>query len=307
MMEVNNASTGNIRVAVLLAAYNGIQWLQEQVDSILSQQCVDVTLFVSVDVSSDGTERWFEELSRSDERVRLLPAGFKFGGAAKNFFRLIRDVDFSSFDYVSFSDQDDIWISDKLATAHHKLSTSEYFAYSCNVTAFWPDGSQALLDKSQMQRQYDFIFEAAGPGCSYVLSVPKALRFKQFLLENWPAANDVSLHDWLVYAWYRSNNIAWFIDPSSKILYRQHSNNQVGANLGFKPLISRLALMRSGWYRNEISKISSLLASHLPHLPPVLIKRGAVPLSFLMKNMNSTRRRFRDRVLLAIVIVLGVY
>jgi rhamnosyltransferase len=294
-------------VAVLLAAYNGTQWLQEQVDSILNQHGVDVTLFVSVDVSSDGTEGWFEELSKQDERVRLLPYGMKFGGAAKNFFRLIRDVDFSNFDYISFSDQDDIWIDDKLSTAHEKLSNSEYSAYSCNVTAFWPDGRQVILDKSQKQREYDFVFEAAGPGCSYVLSVSQALRFKAFLVENWSVANEVSLHDWLAYAWYRSNKIAWFIDPSSKILYRQHSNNQVGANKGIKALAARLALMRSGWYRNEISKISSLLSANLPQLPVALVRRGEVPFSFLVKNINSTRRRFRDRVLLAVVIVVGIY
>lgn len=306
-MGMSDASTGNARVAVLLAAYNGTQWLQEQVDSILNQQGVDVTLFVSIDVSSDGTEQWFEELSHRDARVRVLPLGLKFGGAAKNFFRLIRDVDFRNFDYVSFADQDDIWIADKLVTAHQILSTSDCLAYSCNVTAFWPDGRQALLDKSQKQRKYDFIFEAAGPGCGYVFSVPQALRFKQFLQENWAQANEVSLHDWLIYAWYRSNNIAWFIDSSSKILYRQHSHNQVGANLGFKPLLARLALMRSGWYRNEISKISGLLSEHLPRLPDVMIQRGTVPLSFLIKNIHSTRRRFRDRMFLAIVIVLGIY
>ncbi|HBN14018.1 MAG TPA: glycosyl transferase, partial [Pseudohongiella sp.] len=43
------------RVAVLLAAYNGMQWLPEQLDSILSQVGVDVTVYVSTDRSSDGT------------------------------------------------------------------------------------------------------------------------------------------------------------------------------------------------------------------------------------------------------------
>jgi rhamnosyltransferase len=45
----------NIRVAVLMATYNGEVWLQEQIDSILEQKDVDVTLFVSDDSSADGT------------------------------------------------------------------------------------------------------------------------------------------------------------------------------------------------------------------------------------------------------------
>ncbi|WP_248730788.1 glycosyltransferase [Pseudomonas sp. MWU13-2517] len=306
MSALSTAPT-KARVAVLMAAYNGTQWLQEQVDSILGQQGVDVTLFVSVDVSSDNTEQWVTLLSEADARVIPLPYGLKFGGAAKNFFRLIRDVDFSGYDYISFADQDDIWVADKLVSAHQKLSNPSVSAYSGNVTAFWPDGRQVVLNKAQAQQTYDFIFEAAGPGCSYVLKVAEASAFKQFLVDNWSAANNVSLHDWLMYAWFRAKGLVWFIDPCPKILYRQHSNNQVGANQGLKALMARLSLMRSGWYRAEIAKISQLLSADLPQLPAELKASGKVPLSFLVKNFNCTRRRLRDRFLLAIVIILGIY
>jgi len=43
------------RVAVLLAAYNGEQWIRYQLDSIWSQEGVTVDVFVSLDVSSDST------------------------------------------------------------------------------------------------------------------------------------------------------------------------------------------------------------------------------------------------------------
>lgn len=306
MTAVSTASA-KARVAVLMAAYNGTQWLQEQVDSILDQQGVDVTLFVSVDISSDNTEQWITALSEADARVVPLPYGLKFGGAAKNFFRLIRDVDFSDYDYISFADQDDIWVADKLVSAHKKLSNTGVSAYSGNVTAFWPDGRQVVLNKAQEQQKYDYIFEAAGPGCSYVLKVAEASAFKQFLVDNWSAANNVSLHDWFVYAWFRAKGLAWFIDPCPKILYRQHANNQVGANEGVKALMVRLSLMRSGWYRAEISKITQLLSADLPQLPAELKTFGKVPLSFLVKNFNCTRRRLRDRFLLAIVIIFGIY
>ncbi len=306
-MIVVSAAPSKPRVAVLMAAYNGTQWLQEQVDSILGQQGVDVTLFVSVDISSDKTEQWVTALSEADARVVPLPYGLKFGGAAKNFFRLIRDVDFSGYDYISFADQDDIWVADKLVSAHQALSNTRVSAYSGNVTAFWPDGRQVILNKAQAQQKYDFIFEAAGPGCSYVLKVAEASAFKQFLVDNWSAANNVSLHDWLMYAWFRAQGLAWFIDPCPKILYRQHANNQVGANEGVKALMARLSLMRSGWYRAEIAKITQLLSADLPTLPAELKTSGKVPLSFLVKNFNCTRRRLRDRFLLAIVIIFGIY
>src|SRR5438093_9922184 len=95
---------------VVLAAYNGMQYIEEKVRSILDQKNVRVTLVVSIDASNDGTEEWFNKLAIHDSRVILLPHGFKFGGAAKNFFRLIREVDLSGFDCLALADQDDIWL-----------------------------------------------------------------------------------------------------------------------------------------------------------------------------------------------------
>ena len=48
-------------MAVLLAIFNGVQYLQEQLESILNQEHVAVEVFVSVDASSDGSEQWIEE------------------------------------------------------------------------------------------------------------------------------------------------------------------------------------------------------------------------------------------------------
>ena len=100
-------STHQTKIAVCLAAFNGVRWLAEQLDSILAQEGVAVTVFVSVDQSSDGTEQWIDARAQVDSRIVVLPHGERFGGAARNFFRLLRDVDFSGFDYVSFADQDD--------------------------------------------------------------------------------------------------------------------------------------------------------------------------------------------------------
>ena len=100
-------------VAVVLAAYNGSRWIQEQIASIFAQQGVDVTLFISVDSSTDGTEALVNQLAAADSRIVVLPHGLRFGGAAPNFYRLLKDIDFSAFDYVALADQDDVWLSSK--------------------------------------------------------------------------------------------------------------------------------------------------------------------------------------------------
>ena len=48
-------------IAVLMATYNGKQWLSEQVESILQQVNVHLTLFVSDDHSTDGTLEYLKQ------------------------------------------------------------------------------------------------------------------------------------------------------------------------------------------------------------------------------------------------------
>jgi rhamnosyltransferase len=295
------------RVAVLLAAYNGMKWIDEQVRSILQQEGVEVCLFISVDPSEDETSSWCRRLAAEDTRVMLLPEGQKFGGAARNFFRLIRDVDFSMADYMALADQDDIWFPEKLSVAVMHMKKGSFSAYSSSVTAVWADGRQLLIDKAQAQRRYDFLFEAAGPGCTYVLACGKALELRDFLIKNWVTVNKVALHDWLIYAWFRANGLSWYIDPTPRILYRQHDSNQVGANQGIKAILSRLKMLNSGWYRAEIGKISLLVGDQLAFLREIVSRDGTVSRLFLLRNAFETRRRLRDQLFFFTVVMLGLY
>ncbi len=235
------------RVAVCLAAYNGSVYIAEQIESILQQREVDVTIFISIDPSTDGSEDLCLHLARQHENIAILPNVGKFGGASKNFFRLIRDVDFSNFDYLAFADQDDIWFEDKLSTAANKIIETKSDGYSSNVMAFWPTGGQQLIVKSQPQCEWDYLFEAAGPGCTYVMTVKLALEIKNTVASNWLEVNKLELHDWFCYAFARAKGFVWFIDSLPSMLYRQHSNNQVGVNKGWKAISFRLTKVLSGW------------------------------------------------------------
>lgn len=290
--------TRDKKVVVLLAAYNGTRWIQEQLNSILNQQDVNVSVFISVDLSDDGTYEWAQAIAEKEERVFVLPYGECFGGAGANFFRLIKDVDFSKFDAVAFADQDDIWESNKLATAYKKLEAG-CDAYSSNVMAFWQDGREALINKSQQQRKLDYFFEAAGPGCTYVFKTEAMLAFKQFLIEAGSSLSEVSLHDWLAYAYFRENGYKWFIDEWPSMRYRQHANNQVGTNNNIKAYKKRFDLIRGKWLRNQVNAIARLIA---PKKTLKLSNRW-----FLIRNFTQLRRRARDRYFLLLIILLGLY
>ncbi len=284
-------------VAVLLAAYNGIEWIEEQVNSILEQSDVGVSLFISVDLSSDGTYKWCKHLEDANPNVIVLEYGERFGGAAKNFFRLIKDVNFSAFDYVSFADQDDIWCLDKLSHGINKMEIANAEAYSASVIAFWDDGREKLIDKSQPQRELDYLFEAAGPGCTYIFTNKAASLIKSYL-NDFPELNDFWLHDWLSYATLRHNHYKWVIDSEPKMKYRQHNANQVGANTSLKGLIYRIKYILSG----QVFKSIALLVNTLGISSVKLSSRlDVLKLAFKARQL---RRRSVDQALAFIALIL---
>lgn len=225
--------------AVCLAAHNGTKWLDAQLDSILAQVGVAVKIFVSVDRSTDDTVGLVDRRAARDSRIVRLPYGAHFGGAAPNFFHLLRTVDTSGFDYLSLSDQDDIWLTGKLLRAHEELQRTEADAYSSNVVAFWPSGARKLSVKSQPQVRWDFLFEAAGAGCTYVMRQSLASSLQKLLRMESIDLRPIRHHDWFVYAYARANGYRWHIDPRAELLYRQHEENEVGVNMGLRPLMER--------------------------------------------------------------------
>jgi rhamnosyltransferase len=290
----------NPRFLVLLAAYNGLQWLDEQVDSILNQQDVDVTILVSVDASSDGTEEWVNRIAQQESRVRVLPHGKRFGGAAKNFFRLLSEASTEGFDYFAFADQDDIWLPQKLARSHQVLAGGAVQAYSADVLAFWPDGREHLIRKSQPQVRYDFLFEAAGPGCTYIFSVELVKALKASLIDNAARIGEVSLHDWYCYAFARANGFKWFIDDHVHMRYRQHENNQVGVNTGLKAFRKRLAQVREGWWLSQAKLIADLVGMRESAFVRSWSSLGRIALFRLALRCTACRRRLRDKIVFAL-------
>ena len=285
-------------IAVLLAAYNGSAFIKTQLESILRQSGVTLTIYISVDLSTDDSYQLCCAFAELHPQVNVLAYGQKFGGAAANFYHLIKEVDFSAFDYVALADQDDIWLDDKLLTACTKLKQGNYAAYSGNVLAFWPDGRELIINKALPQRKFDYLFEAAGPGCTYVLCTEPMLLFKDLLITYSEQALQVSLHDWFIYAFFRARGLSWFIDPEHKLLYRQHSENQVGIHKGWQASVTRLNLLRNGWCKQQVISVADLIDDHQ------LDVRSRIS---ILKNISQLRRRFRDRCILFFIVLIGLY
>jgi rhamnosyltransferase len=247
---------------------------------------VSVDIWISDDCSTDGTVQLLESLVHDTTvtgSINIVSKQLKFGSAAPNFFHLMETVDVSSYDYVALSDQDDIWFEDKLISAINSLMDNECDGYSSSVFAYWPDsGHRKLIDKAQPQTHLDYWFESPGPGCSQVFTSSSFLKFQSFLREHSVIKQSVDYHDWFLYAFYRHSGFDWYISDNPKMLYVQHSANQIGANSGFSALKRRVKLLRSGWYGSQILLINNLLDIEKDQL---LRKK------FLISNMFSLRRK----------------
>jgi len=290
-------------VLVLMATLNGADWIGAQIRSILASQGVLVRIVISDDGSRDDTLVRAQEAGAGAVSVLPSPGGL---GAAQNFLHLVRHADLSGADYVALSDQDDIWKPEKLARAISKLGAAD--AYSCDVTAVWPDGREKYIRKSYPQKRYDHLFEYGSAGSTFVFPIKSALRLRALLDDMAPRdLARVDSHDWLVYAALRQDGLRWVIDPWSGVQYRQHGGNHRGAWDGVAALRERVERARNGWFRCQVLSIASLIHADCPVVDymrtPKLSKIG-VPLRYFL----ACRRRPRDGwVLLLLLLLAGIF
>lgn len=99
----------DVLVSVVLCSYNGEQFIREQIDSILNQTYPILELIIQDDASCDKTFEIVNEY-RFDPRVKIYQ-NEKSLGFSQNFFRALFKA---KGEYIAFSDQDDIWVSDKI-------------------------------------------------------------------------------------------------------------------------------------------------------------------------------------------------
>lgn len=302
-------------VTVLMATYNGMKWLPEQLVSILEQEGVDLSLVVLDDESTDGTAEWIAEQARIDPRVAVLPSMGSSGGSAANFFRMIRLVSPAANGYLAFADQDDVWMQGKLARHVGHLRDGGHAGVSSNITAFTPEGRRTLIRKNFPQRRLDFLTESPGPGSTFVITPTLAALVAEQLADPESPAPSADFHDSLIYAIARSAGLSWHIDGLSTVDYRQHDQNVMGSNVGVGSAFSRLSLIRSRWHRNQAILHATVglkvaTAKTRPELERALnlfAGRGVGNRLALVWTAPKLRRRRRDQWIIAFLIAIGIW
>lgn len=249
------------KVLVLLATYNGAKYLEEQIDSILSQQGVSVSVTVSDDASTDGTLSFLQEHYGGRSNVQVMSSECASGSAGANFRRLFLAREIQSFEWIALADQDDVWLPEKLKAAIQQLEANKAVGYSSTVEAFWADGRSALLTQSKSIRTADFLFEGAGQGCTFVLRGDFFNRVCEFCRAHSTTIEKLHYHDWLIYLLARAWQKDWYFDSTPWLRYRQHAANEIGARGNIAAIRRRLRLIRSGWYSRQICAASEIYLS----------------------------------------------
>lgn len=224
------------KILVLLSSYNGEKYLQMQIESILNQKDVSVFILVRDDGSTDNTLPLLKQLVASNTLRMKLIEGDNIG-CTKSFVELMRIAstlkDFTP-DYYAFSDQDDVWFSDKLSHSVKALPDLD----NTKPQLFSADSIMVdnhLNEIPVMKRRYKFSFgEAlvcnASGGHTQVFN-------RKLLLEairvDFPP---IILHDWWIYCVCQALNGDFVCDTTPLLFYRQHTNNVVGSRNRSKSL-----------------------------------------------------------------------
>ena len=110
-------------IQILLATYNGEQFLRQQLDSLFAQSFQNFTILVRDDGSTDKTLEIINTYSQKYPlRVKSIKDKEKNVGATQNFGILLEN---STADYIFFCDQDDIWLPNKVEISLQKMFALE--------------------------------------------------------------------------------------------------------------------------------------------------------------------------------------
>lgn len=253
-----------MKILVILAAYNGAKYIEEQMDSILNQKSVSLTIMVFDDCSTDNTIEVLNKY-KLNANVSINKREKGTGNAPRNFLDAIlslTDKFVNSYDFVAFSDQDDIWFSNKMVEAGKMLRKEQSSLYFSNLN-LWDENTnyKAIINKSYPQKKYDFLFEGGSAGCTYVFTNDFCLGLKKILKNTNYYDWELFSHDWFVYFYARANDFKVSIDNNAYITYRIHANNSYGQvnKISISAIKERLKYIKNGWYFNHIKEFSEFV------------------------------------------------
>jgi glycosyltransferase involved in cell wall biosynthesis len=228
---------GVMNIAILLATYNGENYLDAQIKSILCQDYTEWKLFISDDGSTDTTKNIINNYcAKYPEKIMILNNVKRFGNPRDNFFNLLSRVD---ADLYFFSDQDDVWYSNKMSCfinfynnllVEDKIKPLLIHSDLEIVNATLNTISLSFFNYQHIDYKKDkirtLLVQNIVHGCAMLINRELKLKLKlEFLIND--ILNRIEMHDWYFALIASEFGSIKYIDKTL-IKYRQHQYNIVG-------------------------------------------------------------------------------
>ena len=225
----------NKKIDILMATYNGEKYLVEQLDSIINQTYHNWNLLIRDDNSTDKTLEIIQNYHKKDKRIKILKDNKGNLGIVRNFEELLKS---SESEFIMFSDQDDIWVENKLdmyLKMIEKIKNKGFMIHS-DAILFDKNKSNILKDtfisKKAINRGLENVFfNYFVQGATILISK----EIKNFIL---PFPKEVYLHDRYIHLISELFFERIFVNKAL-IYYRQHGDNQIGAKNTVRELLSK--------------------------------------------------------------------
>ena len=223
-----------MKITILLSTYNGVKYLEAQLDSLYNQVNInDIDILVRDDGSSDGTQEILNRYQKEHKNFSWYQGeNLK---STKSFWDLLTRA--SGSDFYAFCDQDDVWDSDKVKIALDAIKDEDQsnpLMYMSDVRVVDQDLNLIRNEMVAKNIPIDYpksLMNNICPGCTYLFN--EAARKVAALFD--VTKYDIELHDWQMYKIVTCFGKVVF-DMTAHMSYRQHQNNVVGAmktKLGF--------------------------------------------------------------------------
>lgn len=286
-----NNDPGSV-VAVLLATYNGENYLEEQLLSLAEQEGFRINLYVSDDGSNDTTNDILARFERRWGEGAYKIAEGPQSGYAENFRSLLIRGDIEG-EYVAFCDQDDIWNPDKLSAARKVLSAAlPGPALYCSRTRLIDAHGNEIGFSPLFRRPPSFgnaLLQSIGGANTMVMNRAAF----ELVAESAKRTSFVS-HDWWSYIVISGAGGQILYDPTPHISYRQHNSNVLGTNRGWQARWKRIRQLTrgdfSGWLGAHLVALDSCRDLLKPEALEILRQVRLAGQGNLHERLNAYRR-----------------
>ena len=251
-------TTRQAHVQVLLPVYNGARFLAEQIESILGQTGVHVSLLCRDDDSSDTSAAVLRDFeTRYPRQVHILRDDLGNLGASGNFSRLMqaaveqpaRALPGDLPPYLALSEQDDLWHPDKLATCVTHIQSLERAhpgqpaLVHSDLRVISESGDEIAPSMSRYQGLQPQHSRLAAQVLSNTLTGCTSLMNRSLLETGLPVPEEAIMHDWWLSLVASAIGQRTYLDQAL-IDYRQHASNAIGAKAQDAPVAYRTILHR---------------------------------------------------------------